>query len=192
MNAPATNDIPSSWVRRLTVNDVSRMIEAGILAEDDRVELLDGMLVAVSPQSEDHALVVERLNRLLVRALTDEFRVRPQLPLMLGETWLPEPDLAVVREPADARTPRRPASALLIVEVALDSLQKDRGVKRALYARAGIGEYVIVDVSQRRLELYRDPDPASGTYRRTSVAGLGERVRLESVDLEMAVDDLLG
>ena len=80
------------------------MIEAGILGEDERVELIDGVLVAMTPQGRLHAFVIQELNRLLVRALADEYKVLTQLPLTLGGGSEPEPDIAVVRA-EDARLP---------------------------------------------------------------------------------------
>ncbi len=142
------------------------MIEAGILSEDEHVELLEGVIVAMSPQSEPHAYCVQWLNRLFVERLPKEFAIRPQMPLALGPRNEPEPDLAVVRADAGSRK-RRPATALLVVEVSLDSLQRDRRVKAVVYARAAIPEYWIVDLSTEAIEIFTEPDTVTGAYRRT-------------------------
>src|SRR4249920_2907795 len=83
-------------LRRIRVDEYHRMIEAGILGEDEHVQLVDGMLVAMSPQGRPHAFVIQELTGLLVRALSDEFKVLTQLPLTLDDDSEPEPDLAVV------------------------------------------------------------------------------------------------
>ncbi len=124
--------------RRITLDEYHRMAEAGILGEDEHVELIDGMLVAMTPQGRAHARVIQRLTRLLVRALGDDLEVLPQLPLTLPDDSEPEPDLAVVRAEDAQSGEHHPRTALLVVEVAGDSLRLDRGSKAALYARAGI------------------------------------------------------
>jgi Uma2 family endonuclease len=161
-------------LRRISVDEYHRMIEAGILDEDEKVQLIDGMLVATTPQGQPHAFVIMRLTRLLARALSDDFEVLPQLPLTLGEDSEPEPDLAVVRAQDGASTTRHPGTALLVVEVAGDSLPFDRRTKLALYARAGIPEYWIVNLREAVVEVFREPDVPAGTYRATHVARRGE------------------
>lgn len=153
--------------RRLSIEDYHRMIETGILGEDERVELLEGVIVAMSPQKDAHAWAIEWLNRFLARTLGDEFRVRPQLPLTLGELNEPEPDLAVVSSAARVKG-EHPGSALLVVEVSgVDSLARDRKVKAPLYARFGILEYWLVDLEHETVEVFGDPDPSAGAYRRS-------------------------
>lgn len=149
---------------RFTVDAYHRMLESGILSEDDHVELLEGVIVEMSPQGAAHADVITNLTQLLVMSLGKSFRVRPQLPLTLDDQNEPEPDIAVV--PAGAkRTGEHPHHALLVVEVASGSLARDRAVKAQLYAHALIPEYWLVDTERRRIEVYRDPDAAQGHYR---------------------------
>lgn len=164
---------------RLSLDQYHGMIAAGVLGEDDRVELLEGVLVDMSPQSAGHAFVIQTLNLALARALPRGFVVRPQLPLTLasGESE-PEPDLAVVRATDATSSERHPATALLVVEVAAESLAKDQTVKARLYARAGIPEYWIVDVAARAVEVRRDPDAEAGTW--GSVARLTAPAELTS------------
>jgi Uma2 family endonuclease len=161
-------------LRRISVDEYHRMIEAGILDEDEKVQLVDGMLVAMTPQGQPHAFVIMRLTRLLARALSDDFEVLPQLPLTLGADSEPEPDLAVVRAQDAASTRRHPRTALLVVEVAGDSLRFDRRTKLALYASSGIPEYWIVNLEDAVIEVFREPDAAAGSYRATAVARRGE------------------
>ncbi len=160
--------------RRITVDEYHRMIEAGILGEDEHVQLLSGTLVAMTPQGRPHARVVQRLNRLLVRAVGDDLEVLTQLPLTLLDESEPEPDLAVVRA-EDARSgEHHPRTAVLVIEVAGDSLRLDRQSKASLYARAGIPEYWIANLAEATVEVHREPDPAAGSYRVRTVVPAGE------------------
>jgi len=176
--------------RITTISDYHRMVDAGILGEDDRVELIEGVIVEVSPQSELHAQVIQRLGRLLYRSLPDEFAIRFQLPLRLGDRSEPEPDFAVLRA-EDARSHHQPPSrALLVVEVAGESLRKDRDVKANLYARFGVPEYWIVDLEARAIEVRRDPGP-DGRYRAVStVPAAGEATSAVLPGLQVRVDAL--
>ena len=168
-------------LRRISVDEYHRIIEAGILGEDEKVQLVDGVLVAMTPRGSRHAFVIQELTRLLVRALGDDVRVRTQLPLILGGDSEPEPDLAVVRASDAASPSRHPGTALLVIEVAGDSLRFDRGTKAALYARAGIPEYWIVNLAETSIEVHRDPDPASASYRSVSRHLGDEEVAARSV-----------
>jgi Uma2 family endonuclease len=161
--------------RRLTVEEYHRMIEAGILDEDEHVQLIGGFLVAMTPQGIPHARVIQRLNRLLVRAIGEDLAVRPQLPLTFEDSE-PEPDLAVVRADEAQSGQHHPRTALLVIEVSGDSLSFDRGPKSAVYARAGIPEYWIVSLEEPAVEAYREPDPATGTYRTTTVVRGGHAI----------------
>jgi Uma2 family endonuclease len=160
--------------RRITVGEYHRMIEAGILGENEHVQLLSGTLVAMTPQGRPHARVVQRLNRLLVRAIGDDLEVLTQLPLTLLDESEPEPDLAVVRAEDAQSGEHHPRTALLVVEVAGDSLRLDRQSKAALYAQAGIPEYWIANLAEATVEVHREPDPATGSYRARAVVPSGE------------------
>jgi Uma2 family endonuclease len=155
-------------LRRISVDEYHRIIEAGILGEDEKVQLVGGVLIAMTPQGRRHAFVIQELNRLLVRALGDDLRVLTQLPLVLGDDSEPEPDLAVVQASEAASSSRHPGTALLVIEVAGESLRFDRGTKATLYARAGIPEYWIVNLAEDSVEVHRDPDPATGSYQSVS------------------------
>jgi Uma2 family endonuclease len=178
--------------RRITVDEYHRMIDAGILHEDEHVELIDGFLVGMTPQKSPHAYALQELTHRLVRALGDAFAVRPQLPLTLGEKSEPEPDIAVVptsREWARAH----PTTALLVVEISRGSLRYDRLVKARLYARHGISEYWVVNLADRRIEVHRDPDSTAQSYRTTFSAGPGEPVTPSSIPgVTVDLADLLG
>jgi Uma2 family endonuclease len=160
--------------RRITVDEYHRMIEAGILGEDEHVQLLSGTLVAMTPQGRPHARVIQRLTRLLVRAVGDDLEVLTQLPLTLLDESEPEPDLAVVRAEDAQSGEHHPRTAVLVTEVAGDSLRLDRQSKAALYARAGIPEYWIANLAEATVEVHREPDPAAATYRVRTVVPSGE------------------
>jgi len=177
-------------VRPLTADEVMRMVDAGILAEDERVELLHGALTAVSQQTPAHATAVTRLVRWLdPTANAGRFEVRVQLPLVVADpTSLPEPDIAVV-EPGDY-TQRHPSAALLVIEVAVSSLATDTRIKPALYAAAGVPELWVLDIPGRRLLAWSDPG-AEG-YASERCLGETDVVRPRHVDAPpLALAELL-
>lgn len=116
-----------------------------------------------------------------MRQLGDDLRVLSQLPLTLAGDSEPEPDLAVVRAGEAASVTRHPGSALLVIEVAGESLRLDRQAKAALYARSAIPEYWIVNLADAAVEVHRDPDPPSALYRRTFTARPGDALEAQSV-----------
>ena len=147
-------------VRPLTADEVLRMVATGILSEDEPVELLHGVLTAVSPHSEPHVAVLQRLHRWLAPLIVDgRHDVRLQMPLVVPDrSSLPEPGLAVVTR--DDSTIAHPTSALLVIEVAVSSLAADTSIKPPLYAAAGVPEYWVVDVPGRRLRIFSQPGPS--------------------------------
>ncbi len=182
----------SRGLRRLHVGEYHRMIEAGIFEEDERVELLEGVIVTMSPRSPDHALVVERLSNPLFVKLAGDFVIRCQLPLVRSEADEPEPDIAVIHSDTPRSRQQHPTTARLVFEVSSGSLRVDREVKALLYARAGIPEYVIVNLREECLEVHRDPDPAAGVYRALTRLAEGDRFSSTSVSgLSFGVTELL-
>lgn len=148
------------------------MVAVGVFEEDERLELLEGVIVQRSPQSPRHAVVITRLCDPQFAAVGPGCLVRAQLPLTLEPDSEPEPDVAIVRRAEGGDRHRHPSSALAVFEVASDSLRKDRLAKAVLYAQAGIPEYVIVNLTQDCLEVHRDPDPEGRRYRTvTTLAG---------------------
>jgi Uma2 family endonuclease len=191
MNVSLTHSDLLASQRPIAVNEYHRMIEAGSLGEDDRVQLIAGALVAMTPQGPAHALAIQNLTRLMAQGLPSDLALRPQLPLTLAGDSEPEPDLAVVRL-ADARSrEHHPRTALLVVEVAGDSLRLDRQAKAAIYARAGIPEYWIVNLAESTVEGHRDPDPEAGVYRAQVVVSSEGTLAATSVPgLRISVADL--
>ena len=155
-------------IRPLTADEVMRMVAAGILGENEHVELLHGVLTAVSPQDPPHALPIRRLTRWLASGVSDgRFDLAVQLPLRVPDpTSLPEPDV-LVTEPSD-EVPH-PETALLAIEVAWSSKRVDLRVKPPLYAAAGVPECWVVDVAARAVERFSEPTSQGYAARSRSV-----------------------
>jgi Uma2 family endonuclease len=147
--------------RRFTRREYYRMAEAGILGRRERVELIRGEIVEMSPPGRHHRAFVNNLNRLLSRRLPEHTVVSVQNPLPLSHDTEPQPDLAVLRT-RDISYKDREAwaeDALLVVEVAESSLAYDRTTKLRLYAEAGIPEYWVVNCTAETIEVHRGPGP---------------------------------
>ncbi len=179
--------------RRFTVDEYHRMAEAGILKEDDRVELIDGEIVQMSPIGKLHAACVKRLIALLTEQIERRAIVGAQDPLQLSDDSEPQPDITVLRFRSDYYAERLPTpeDTLLIIEVADTSLAYDQDVKLPRYARGGVPELWIVNLQDSVVELYRDP--AEDSYGETRLARRGEVLPLPGVaDAQVSVDEILG
>lgn len=176
--------------RRFTVDEYHRMVETGILSEDDRVELIEGEVVKMTPMGARHAACVDRLvNRLVGRNVI----VRAQSPIVLDNGSEPEPDISLLKPREDFYSDAHPtpADVLLVIEVAETSIEYDSGIKLPLYAQAGIREAWLVDLPGETIEVHARP--ATSEYREIVRAKRGETVVSRTVPgLEMAVDAILG
>jgi Uma2 family endonuclease len=159
----AEADLPRR--HRLTVDEYSRMAEGGIFDPEARVELIDGEIIDMAPPNPPHAGTVCYLTEALTRAVAGSANVRVQNPVRLGHYSEPQPDLALLRRREDFYRERhpQPADVLLIVEVAASSLRFDRETKLPLYARHGIPEFWLVNLSAQTLTRYRAPQGDSYT-----------------------------
>jgi Uma2 family endonuclease len=176
----------------MTVERYFALVDEGLLEPDDRVELLEGVVVAMSPRNPLHDTVVSLVDRALARAVGGRAAVRCQCSLVLGRWSVPEPDVLVVPGRERDYLTAHPTTALLAIEVADTSLAQDRLTKAALYAAAGIPEYWIVNLRDRVVEALRDPDPAAARYRERAVVRHGERLSIAALGgIEVAADDLL-
>lgn len=157
MSAVITESPPARF--KLTVEQYHRMGEAGILHEDDRVELIDGELFRMAPIASLHAGLVSRLSRLLIERTAGRAVVSPQNPVILSEVTEPQPDLSVLRWRGDDYMGAIPMAAdvLLVIEVADSTLHYDRDVKLRFYAESGVPEVWIVDARRRQLLAHREP-----------------------------------
>ena len=179
--------------RRFTTDEYHRMADAGILSPDDRVELLDGKIVRMSPIGSRHAACVDRLTDVFTRRFRRRAIVRVQNPIDLGRHSEPQPDVTLLARRADyyaARHPQ-PPDILLVVEVVDSSRGYDRELKLPLYARFGIREVWLVDLRSDELETYRRP--ALRGYRDHARVMRGHRLAPVACPRTLLrVDDLLG
>jgi Uma2 family endonuclease len=144
-------------VRRWTRQEYERMTEAGVLTPNDRVELIGGEILTVTPQKSPHATAVSLINEAVRGVVGTNRHVRIQLPLALTDDSEPEPDIAIVSGSIRDYRDAHPESALLLIEVSDSTLAFDRHVKASLYARAGVPEYWIVNLIESVVEIYREP-----------------------------------
>lgn len=156
---------PPDKIRRLTVEQYHRMGEAGILTEDDRVELLEGLLVDQITKKPQHSVSMGLVTDGLVRLVPTGWSIRVQEPITTPDSE-PEPDICVVRGSRRDYTENHPhpADVALVVEVSDATLQQDRTLKLRIYARARIPVYWILNLPERTLEVYTEP-AGDGDYR---------------------------
>jgi len=163
-----------SWLlrHRITVDDYHRMVEVGLLAEDARVELIEGEIIDMAPIGSRHDAVVSRLHELLYEAAARRAIVRSQSSLRLSRSSQPQPDLTFVKRRSDfyAVVHPAPADVFLVIEVSDSTMRYDREVKVPLYARHAVPEVWLVDLMARRIHFFRSP--GDGNY--TDVSSTGE------------------
>ncbi len=174
--------------RSFTVAEVMRMVEAGVLGEDEPVELIEGELVTVPPQGPPHSNRIAELNMFLVPKYLGRAHVRVQLPLYVDTRSMPEPDILIAR-PTPGRHPGG-ADSLLAIEIARTSQAFDRA-KARLYATAGVPVYWLVDLAERRIEERTEPTP-SGDYRLTKLYLPTDAIALPELGETVLVRELLG
>jgi Uma2 family endonuclease len=170
-------------IRPLHVDEYMRLSEMGAF-DDQKVELLGGVVVAVMSQGEDHVDHVTLLTRYLARRLRDEFLVAPQCTFRLSDYSAPEPDFVIVTAESFRTKPKK---AVWMVEVSTTSQRKDLGLKAALYAEAGIPEYWVIDTEVHTVHIHRDPSP-DGYRSITMHAGVAPQIM---PTLAFTLDDLL-
>ena len=177
-------------IRRWTQDEYEKMIASGIFDPEDRLELIDGDIFEMTPQSSRHAGTVGLVAGALDFAFPPGYNVRVQSPLALGDDSEPEPDIAVVSGSPRDYLDAHPTTAVLVVEVADTSLAHDQHRKTGLYAANGIPEYWILNLVDNRLEVYRDP--AEAVFRSRVVLGKGDAVSpLARPEISIPVSELL-
>lgn len=179
--------------RAFTVDEFHRMAEAGVLAEDDRLELLDGEIVQMTPIGSRHAGCVSRLSEWFGQRLHAVAIVSVQNPVVLSQHTELYPDIALLKRRPDfySASHPQPGDVLLVVEVADTTGDYDRRVKVPRYARAGIPEVWVVDLRERAIDVYREA--AGGEYRKHHRVGSGQSLVIPGVaDQRIAVGDVLG
>lgn len=175
-----------------TVEDYYRMAEAGILTEDDRVELIEGEVIEMTPIGSRHAACVKRLNALLGPSVEENVIVSVQDSIRISEHLEPEPDVALLSPREDFYAESHPTAedVLLVVEVSETSVAYDRETKLPLYARSGIPEAWLIDLPTQTIEMHTCPSEEG--YRETLRVKPGERVVSKTVSgLELRAGDLL-
>lgn len=179
--------------KQFTVSEYYRMAEAGIISEDDRVELIQGEVIKMSPTCSLHAACVDRLMEFFVQQSKGAYNVRGQNPLRIDKFTEPEPDIMLLKRRNDfyAHHHPEPADVLLVIEVADTSPDYDRNIKAPLYARAGIPEMWLVDLTGETVEI--SAKPQKGAYKTIQKAKRGEILTPQQIAaLSISVDAILG
>jgi Uma2 family endonuclease len=202
---PPEQFLDGRWrVPRFTRRDAEDLMRLGIIPEDASTELLDGLVVLKDRAAtgedpfmigKDHRKAVERLSDLRTQINDSRRHVQSQQPLVCSETHVPEPDFAVIRGTLDQYTDLPTAAdALSVVEVADASYERDTGEKRTGYARAGVVQYIVLNLRNRTAEIYSAPNTSAGTYESLRVIGEGEPLPLrvgENEFFTVALTELL-
>lgn len=178
--------------RLINVEEYHRMIEVGILTEDDRVELLNGEIIEMSPIGSKHAACVNRVSNLLMKLLFDKAIVSVQNPILTNDLSEPEPDITVLKLKDDFYSDKHPSGEdiHLIIEVADSSVIIDREVKLPLYAASNIPEYWIVNLEKKEIEVHKNPD--GSIYKLRELMQTGDTIHFKTFDLKIKVSNLLG
>ena len=176
--------------RHFTVEEYDRMVETGIIDEDERVELLEGEIVAMPPMGDPHRGTINLLTDMLVRRFAGRAIVQIQCPVVVSVDSEPEPDLALLPlgDAAFGKRAARPPDIYVALEIADTTRRLDYGLKRRLYGKTEIAEYWIVDLRDRTIHLFRDPWLEG--YRWERVANAGDTVTFAAFpDDAFACDD---
>lgn len=186
------NNSESTKVRQWTVNDYHRMLDAGILAESDRVELLNGEIIEMSPQRPPHTTATKRAYDYFKPLLSGKADVRSQSPIILSSLSEPEPDIAVVAidELEYSLSHPKPNDIFLLIEVADSTLARDLGEKAKAYSKANIQEYWLVDIKERQVHIFLHPD--GDTYQQKRLKSEDNSCSILAFpDIEVSISQLL-
>ena len=178
---------------RFTISQYHQMSEAGILSENDKVELINGEIIEMSPIGRRHTACVNRLNSVFSQLLGKKVIVAVQNPILLNNLSEPEPDIALLKPRADFYESGhpQPQDIFLLIEVADSSIEYDRDVKIPLYASSGITEVWLVDIYQQVITVYRYP--TEHDYRDIQTLSRGEKLSISAFpENNLFVDDILG
>jgi Uma2 family endonuclease len=178
---------------RLNVSQYHQMNQAGILSENDKVELINGEIIEMSPIGRRHTACVNRLNTVFSQLLGKKVIVAVQNPIILNNLSEPEPDIALLKPRADFYESGhpQPQDIFLLIEVADSSLEYDREVKIPLYASSGITEVWLVDIYEQVIIVYRHP--SENSYSEIQTLNRGEKMSIQAFpEINLVVDDILG
>lgn len=184
------NSVTAAPTYQFSVEEYRKLGEVGIFHEDDRVELLNGEIVLMSPIGIRHMNSVRRLINHFARRFGNRCLVDAQNPLVIDGQSMPQPDLLLLRPDLDESRAPIPADVFLLVEVAESSLLYDQTDKRDAYARNGIAEYWLLDLTRNQLHVFREPEPSG--YRSEQVIRAGESIApLAFADEAVMLSELL-
>lgn len=178
--------------RLLTTDEYHQMAEVGILTQEDKVELIEGQLVEMSPIGSQHAAYVNKLNAILVRLLPEKYIISVQNPIVVNTHSEPEPDIAVLKPDDNLYEHQLPGAkdVLLVIEIADTSLDYDREIKLPLYASTGIPEYWIVDLQHRQIEVHHSP--LDNQYRYREIVNVSGNLHFHTLSLDIPANKILG
>ena len=178
--------------RLITVEQYEQMVQAGVFPEDDRIELIEGQMINMSPIGASHSGQVKGLNRLLAKYVTEAALISIQDPIRLPQSE-PQADLALLKPKDDFYAGGHPAASdvLLVVEVSDTTADYDLNVKIPLYGRSGIAEAWLIDLASRSIEVYRGPSRAGFREKQTYAPG-DELAPLALPDVRLGVAEILG
>ena len=197
MSHTLTRNLPTAPRVGWTVAEFERLFDVGFFAPETRLELIEGEIFEKEAREPNVAVAISLAQDVLCRIFSDGLFVRIQLPVVLGESSKPEPDLAVVVGTPRAFLESHPSTATLVVEISDTTLVTDQTTKSSLYARAGVEEYWIVNLVERTLEARRQPSPRADAlfgwdYRSTQILLSGESLApLRAPGVSVKVDELL-
>jgi Uma2 family endonuclease len=178
---------------RLNVSQYHQMSEAGIFSENDKVELINGEIIEMSPIGRRHTACVNRLNSVFSQLLGNKVIIAVQNPIILNNLSEPEPDIALLKPRADFYESGhpQPQDIFLLIEVADSSLEYDRDVKIPLYASSGISEVWLVDIYEQVIIVYRYP--SENGYSDIQTLSRGEKLSIQAFpEINLVVNDILG
>jgi Uma2 family endonuclease len=179
--------------KRFTVDEYYRMAEAGILRPEDRVELIDGEIIQMSPIGQRHAARVNRANSLFIKAFGDKAVVSPQNPVQLSDWTEPQPDIVVLKARSDFYESKKPTprDVLFLMEISDTTLRYDMKIKLPYFAAALIPEVWIQDINGDSLHIFREPQES--TYATSMQLTRGDLVHpLAFPEIRFLIDDLFG
>ncbi|MDZ8187855.1 MAG: Uma2 family endonuclease [Nostoc sp. ChiSLP02] len=179
--------------RKFTVEQYHKMVDSGILKEDDRVELIRGDIIEMSPISTKHAACVRRFNNMLGQRLGNRVILSVQNPVVLDNNSEPQPDVALLKPRDDfyANAHPQPQDIFLLIEVADSTIEYDREEKIPLYAQANIIEVWLVDINEKIVEVYQQPTAAG--YQLMQKFGSSQTLSIKALsDVSITVNEILG
>ncbi len=175
--------------KTFTVSDYYKMAETGIIKPDDRVELLNGEIITMSPIKSFHAGIVNYLCRVLNEKLKGKATILPQNPIHLNNRSEPEPDISVAKFKSDDYRQNHPTADELwvVIEVADSSLNVDRTIKAPLFAEANIPEYWIINIPEKQIEVFKKPE--NGKYQISNIFKKG-KLSCEAIEFEILLEEV--